>query len=206
MIRSDITCAQKFPLKNLPHVFSVLFLLLISAGAMAQNEWTLDLKSGINIPTEEIEEAELKTGYGIEGTLSYEVTNYLSAYAGWGWSKFSSVRSFAGEDLDFEETGYTAGIRFNYPTTTSKVTYMVGVGGLYNHIEIEDSAGEIIADSGHGFGTQVETGIIIMLGKHFQFIPYGRYRSLPGEFDLDHTITSIDLRYLTFGIGLSWTL
>src|SRR5688500_13887833 len=127
MRRSKNINRPGFRIKALTVLYTGLFMLLLTTNVKAQNEWSFDIKSGVNIPTGEIEEAELKTGYGIEGTISYAVTNYLSGYAGWGWNKFSSERSFAGENLDFEETGYTAGLRFNYPTTTAKVTYMVGL-------------------------------------------------------------------------------
>lgn len=191
-----------FPVERI--TVMVVFILLFFNYLPAQHVWSLSVKSALNIPTEKMEKAEFKTGAGIEGTLSYKITSFLSAYAGWGWNKFSAEQSFAGNEVDFEETGYTAGVQFHYPTTISRFTYMVGVGAVYNHMEIEDNEGAVIADSRHEFGTQVETGVIIMAGKHFQFIPYARYRALPGEFTLDQTITNIDLRYFSFGLGLSW--
>src|SRR5688500_16389056 len=105
-----------------------LFLLLYSKEITAQKEWAVTLKPGVNIPTEQIAGTDLSTGFGVEGTISYEFSNFLTGYGGWGWNKFSAEHSFAGDDIDFEETGYTFGIQFNYPTTITKVTYMLSVG------------------------------------------------------------------------------
>ena len=190
--------------KKIWYVSYCLIFFFLSPAAQAQNEWSLTLKSGVHIPTEEFDAADLKTGFGLEGTLSYEVTSFLSAYAGWSWNRFAATQSFAGSDVDFEETGYTFGVQFQYPATVSRITYQVSLGGLYNHLEIEDNSGNTIADSGHGLGTQVETGIIIMLNKHFHLTPYGRYRLLPSDFELDHKTTSLDLRYISIGLGLSY--
>lgn len=198
------TCLKLKKKKLLVLIMSCLFMLY-AMESQAQKEWGITIKSGINIPTEKFGGAELQNGLGAEGVLSYEFTNFLSAYGGWSWNQFSAKESFAGKDPDFEETGYAFGIQFNYPTTTSNVTYIVGIGGLYNHIEIEDVNGNIIADTGHSLGAQVETGILIILGKHLQLTPYGRYRTLSDEFEMDTQIVPVDLNYLSAGLGLTWT-
>jgi hypothetical protein len=192
-------------MKSLGVVVCGFFLMLHAVESQAQKRWGITFKSGIDIPTEEFGGAELNSGAGGEAVLLYEITNFLSAYGGWSWNKFSAGNSFAGDDAAFEETGYTYGIQFNYPATTSQITYIVGIGGLFNHIEIEDVGGKLVADTKHKLGAQVETGILIILGKHLQLTPYGRYRTLSDEIEIDTRITPVNLNYLSAGIGLTWT-
>ena len=85
---------------------------------------------------------------------------------------------------------------------------MVGGGGIYNHIETENEAGDIIDDTGHGLGWQVETGLVIPVGHHnrWQLIPAVRYRALSREIDIEGTKTAADLTYFSVGMGVSWTV
>ncbi len=185
-------------------LISLFVIVLLSTQLSGQGKWQLGIKSGMNFPTTEFGNSDLKTGIGGEMSLGYQFTNLLSAYTGWGWNHFSADQSFAGADVDFEETGYTLGVRFNYPTTISKVTYLVGIGGLYEHIEAENLEGIRIGDTGHGLGVQFEAAVAIGLGRHFQLTPYGRYRSLSTDFSIDNVTTPVDLKYLSAGIGLTY--
>jgi hypothetical protein len=184
---------------------SVLLVLLSSNFAQSQSRFSLMLGSGANFPTEKLGDANLKTGFGFEGTVSYRFLQHLSVYAGWGWNKFSAKQSFAGSDIDFEETGYTYGLRFAHPIAAeSKIKYVIGAGGVYNHIEVEDNKGEVIADSGHGLGWELDAGVSVPIGKHLSIIPGVRYRSLSRRIKTGNVNTSVDLNYISAGVGLSW--
>ncbi len=72
-------------------------------------------------------------------------------------------------DTDFEETGYTFGLQFIHPLGTSeKISYLIRAGGIYNHIEVENSAGDITADSGHGLGWEIGAGVQVYFGKQLE--------------------------------------
>lgn len=200
----NISRKLRFPLTRIIASLAGITLLFCSVELEAQDKWSLTIKPAVNVPAKEIQGTELATGYGIDGSLSYGITDFLALNAGWGWNKFSADNSFAGNDMDFEATGYTLGIQFNYPTTPSKITYSVGVGGIYNHIEIENSNGDIVADSGHDLGAQVEAGISIKAGNHFALVPFARYRALSNEFNMDQTTQAFKLQYFSAGLGLSW--
>jgi hypothetical protein len=79
------------------------------------------------------------------------------------------------------------------------------LGGTYNHIEIENNAGDIIIDSGHGLGWQAEGGLVIPLSEKFSLLPTIRYRSLNRDIEIENVSTSVDLNYLSVGVGLSWS-
>jgi len=83
---------------------------------------------------------------------------------------------------------------------------MVRGGGIYNHIETENSSGKIINDTGHQLGWRLGTGITIPLTKNNKLflIPEVSYRSLAGEIKTGDIATSVHLRYVSAGVGLTY--
>ncbi len=180
------------------------FFVLYQTEAQAQNRWGAEFRSGVDFATKDIEDADLKTGFGFEGAIAYRLMPHLAAYVGWSWNHFEVDQSFAGIDASFEETGYTFGLQFIHPIGKSDICYLFRAGGTYNHIEIENKEGEIIIDSGHGLGWQAEAGFMIHLSENFSLLPSVRYRSLSRDIDINNVSTSIDLNYVSVGVGLSW--
>ncbi len=172
----------------------------------AQNPWSAELRPGVNFATQDLGDAELKTGIGFEAALGYRFMPHLGAYVGWGWNQFKSDNpSFVGTgEFDFEETGYIFGIQFIHPfSANSKLSYLLRLGGIYNHIEVENTAGDIIADSGHGLGWELGAGIVLDLGSQWNLRPQLGYRSLSRDLNIATTTTSVELNYFTFGVGIA---
>lgn len=186
-------------------VLALSAVLTVTNKTYAQDRWGLTLRGGADFATAKLGDADLKTGFGFEGSVSYRFLSHLHAQAGWSWNKFKTNQSFAGSDVDFEETGYLAGLQFIHPIADSKFSYLVGAGATYNHIETENPEGDIIADSGHGFGWQAEAGISIEVFKHWKLIPSVRYRALSRELKIDETITPVDLKYIATQLGITWS-
>lgn len=174
-----------------------------SQTSFAQDRWSIELRPGINIATKKLGSADLKTGFGGEGTVAFRFLPHLAVYAGWGWNKFGSDQQLNGTELEYEETGYTYGLQFTHPIKDSRMSLMVRAGGLENHIEVENG-NDIIADSGHGFGWQVEGGLVMPLGEKLRVMPCVRYRSLSRDLTIEGVKTSADLNYLSAGLGLSY--
>lgn len=184
----------------------LLALLLTAAFASAQDRWNVELRPGVSFATGDFGSANLKTGLGIEGTVNYRFMPHLSAYAGWGWNHFAADPSATGKEFDYEETGYIMGLRFVSPVGESGLSYKVGAGAIFNHVEVEDNAGERIADTGHGAGWQVEAGLAIPLSASLVLTPDVRYRSLSREITMGTTTASVDLNYASVGVGFAWSL
>ena len=204
------TSEVKFKLSGLPKKNSKVFisaviLLLISSAVIAQKKWSVELRPGVNFATAKLADADLKTGFGFEGAFAYKFMPHLAAYAGWSWNKFAANKSFAGNNVDFEETGYSFGLQFIHPIKKSKISYMIKGGGTYNHIETENSEGKIINDTGHGLGWQVGGGMTILIGKRWLLIPEVRYRSLSRDIKIGDGTTPVDLNYISTGIGISYS-
>ena len=183
----------------------ITMFVVVSLTTVAQKKWAFELKPGINFPTKHLGDAKLKTGYGFEGAFSYKFMPCLSAYAGWSWNKFSADKSFLGNNVDFEETGYSFGLQFLQPIDNTFIVYMVKAGGTYNHIETENNEGKIINDTGHGLGWQLGAGLPIYLNKRFIIIPECRYRSLSRNVDINEASTPVQLNYVSASIGLSYS-
>ncbi|PKD16237.1 opacity protein [Salegentibacter salinarum] len=192
-------------MKTLKACFIGIILLFSTVNLSAQEKWSAELRPGINFATSDLGDAELKTGYGAEVALGYRFMPHLGAYVGWGWNQFSSDNnSFAGTgDTDYEETGYTFGLQFIHPIAESATSYLIRIGGIYNHIEVENSTGDITADSDHGLGWEIGAGIQVDLGGDWNLRPQVGYRALSRDLDLGSVTTNVDLNYFTIGIGIA---
>jgi hypothetical protein len=183
-----------------------LLCLLVSqiTSANAQNRVTMQFRPGVSFPTTDLGNADLKIGAGFELLAGYRFMKHVSVYAGWGWNRFTSGESFAGSKTDFEETGYVVGLQFIHPFYEDlPFDYFVKGGAIYNHIEAEDADGKIFADSGHGFGFQVETGWSFSLGESWRIIPGIKYQTLSRSLDVDGVSYSVDMNYLSVGATIS---
>jgi hypothetical protein len=161
---------------------------------------SFEFRPGVAIATEDLADASLGTGFGIEGTLSYRFMQHLSVYGGWDWHRFTSDASFAGNDVDIEETGYAFGLMFQHPIGNSAIAMRLRAGGTYNHIEIEDSDGALITDSEHGLGWEAGAGLAVTISG-WELSPGVRFRSLDRDFEIGSATTSGVLRYAAVEVG-----
>ena len=185
---------------------NVLIIFLLFNQTIAQDKWSLEFRPGINYATQNIADADLGLGFGAELTIAYSFMPHLAAYAGWSYNNFAVDQSFAGTDASFEETGYTFGLQFIHPIEETGLSYLVRAGGIYNHIEVENTEGNIISDSKHGLGWQAEAGLVIQLSDKFSLLPSVRYHLLNRDIEINNVSTSVDLNYVSVGVGLSLSL
>jgi len=187
-------------------LLSLVILFFIISLSVAQEKWSLELRPSTNFSTQDLADAQLKTGFGLEFTVSYNFMEHLGAYVGWGYNVFNSDNdSFTGTgDTDFDETGYSFGLQFIHPIGSSgKLSYLIRAGGVYNHIEVEnDAVGDIIADSEHGLGWEVATGLQISLGDNWKLRPQVGYHALSRDIEIG-SVTTVDLNYVAVGVGIA---
>lgn len=179
--------------------------LLPTTGA-AQARWSLDVRAGAAFPTEDLGAVELDTGLGFEATVGYRLLPHLSAYAGWDWHRFGAGDALAtGGEL--EETGYAAGFRFEHPfagETGNGPAYRLRAGVTFNHLEVEDDGGDIVADSGHGAGFELGAGVTFPLGDEWRLAPGLRWRTLTRDLEAGSVSEEVTLSYLALEVGLTW--
>ncbi len=185
----------------------VLALIALPATTHAQDRWRLEARTGAAFTTQDLADASLDPGFGFEATIAYKFMPHLAAYAGWDWYHFSTSQgSFGGPASDLEETGYAFGMRFEHPIGgMERVALRLRAGGTYNHVEIENGAGETIGDSGHGLGWEAGAALGIVLGQSWELSPGVRYRSLTPDLDFAGAATVGTLEYVAVEIGVSRT-
>jgi hypothetical protein len=184
-------------------------LALLPAAGLAAQRVTLDVRGAVALPTTTLAEADLPTGLSLGGTVALRLMPHLSVYGGWDWLRFGGVSSFAGVDDDFEETGYTFGLRFEHPfagEADGGLHYRAEVGGTYKHIEIENAAGDPVADTKHDLGYEGGFGLVLPLGNGPRLVGMARYRSLSRDFVIGTETTAGNLRYIALELGVSWPL
>lgn len=180
----------------------VILAFCMSITSISQNRWSVEFRPDINFPTEKFGDSKMDTGFGFEFMGAYRTMEHLSIYAGWSFNTFNIQDS----DYDLDETGYTFGLQWIHPLGLStSLSYLLRGGATYNHIEIENTQGDIISDSRHGFGYQLEAGINYNLGNHWDLRPTIRYRALSRDLDIEGTMATVDLNYLSFGLGIAKT-
>lgn len=183
-------------------------IFIAATSLTAQSSWSVDLRAGPAFATQEAADSDLDTGFGFEGTLAYRFLPHLAGYAGWDWHTFGASDSLAGLEADIEETGYVAGLRFEHPLAGESgpgPAVRLHAGATYNHIEIEDDDGEIVADSGHGFGWEAGAGLSFPVSDALRLTPGVRYRALSRDVDVDDVTIGVDLRYVAAEVGVSWS-
>jgi hypothetical protein len=188
--------------RALPAVLALSFIALPSA-AQSQHRLRFELRWGAAVATSKLADASLGTGFGFEGIVGYRIQPHLSVYAGWDWHGFTADASFAGADNDFEETGYAFGIQFQHPLGSDDLALQLRAGGTLNHIEIENTAGDMVADSKHGLGWEAGAGVAWHLGNRWQLAPGVRFRSLSRDFRIGAITTAAKLEYLLLDVGFS---
>jgi len=186
-------------------ILSIALVILISASTLAQeNEkrFGVEINGDVSFVSSDLAGASLNTGLGYEVILQYRFMPFTSVYGGWGYSHFNANESFAGNDIDFEQTGYILGLQFKHPIGKSPVSYFVRAGALYCHIETENNDGDIISDTGHGIGWQAAAGIEVALGKNWSLAPGLKYNWLSGETDFEGANYQLDHRYVAARLGI----
>ena len=185
-------------------VLLAMAFLLFSYNLKGQEKWSVEFRPGLNFPTSNIGNTSTQVGFGFELTGAYKIMPHLSAYAGWGLNQFKGEDNLAAENFTFEERGYTFGFQIIKPIGTSTFSYVGSAGAIYNHIELENTAGNIKGDTGHGFGWQIAAGIDYEFASNLSFRPMLRYRSLTRDLEIANVSSELKLNYISFGIGLAW--
>jgi opacity protein-like surface antigen len=194
---------KKFKNVALVSVFLWIVLLVFPSYSVAQEKWRIAFRPGIDFSTGELSDTQHGIGYGLEATISYKFQKHLSVFAGWSFNSFPAKESFAGDNGEFDESGYSFGFRFVYPIANTKFNYLIGAGGTYKHIELKNFERNVVANSGYGFGWQAEAGFSYEIVKRFAIMPTIRYSSLSRDIVIGSNKTPINLNYVSVGAGIA---
>jgi opacity protein-like surface antigen len=184
-------------------IFSMIILLSLASYAQnSSKKLGIELNGGASFPLSELSHTKLNPGVGFEAIFHYRFIPHLGVYTGWGWNKLSADKSFSGDDVCFEETGYILGLQFIHPISNSSFSYYVRGGGVYKHIETENAEGDIINDTGHGLGFQAAGGIAYDFGKNWSLTTGARYNMLNRDADFEGVNRKLNYQYISVNLGI----
>lgn len=189
-------------MKNWTHIACVLIVLIGSISVSAQERWSAEFRPGINFPTTDLGMANLETGFGFELVVAYKLMPHLKASAGWGWNEFKTEAMDSRPQIVLGESGYTFGFELTLPVSKSPLTYYLYGGGLFEHLELENKTTGSKDDTDFGLGWQLGGGVNYEFAPNWSVRPDLRFRSLSRDNELAGLPGTIDLRYISFGIGL----
>lgn len=168
----------------------------------AQGPWGFEFHANGGISTQDDARDTHENGFGFGATVQYRFLPHLAAYTGWDYSHFSALPAIAGPDMDLEETGYVMGLRFEHPFREGgRTSGWLRGGATYNHLELEDVSGDIVADSGHGWGWDFGAGIALPLGNRWNVTPGIRYRSISRDLEQGEVATTVELQHVSLEVG-----
>ncbi len=184
-------------------LLTAIMSVFLYSGNAQENEkrFGFEVSTGASMATKKLGGSTLNPGVGFEGIFHYRFMPHLGAYGGWGWNKFGADESFAGSNMDFEETGYVLGLQFKHPIGQRNTSYYLRAGGLYNHIELEND-GDVTHDSKHGFGWQLAGGFDFQLGKNWSLTPGIKFNALNRDVENEGVNVPLELNYLQVRIGI----
>jgi hypothetical protein len=165
--------------------------------------WDLDVRGTGAIPITRFAGAELEAGIGFGGTAAVRVGAGLFVYGGWDWIRLSAPESFAGTDRTFQESGYAAGVRAEYPRA-SEVRYRIEVGPTFRRVAVLSDDGDLVVESSYDWGVEAAAGLILPLSEAWKMTPSGRLRWHATEFSFDGERIDGVLRYAALDFGLSY--
>jgi opacity protein-like surface antigen len=188
------------------HLLTISTILIVfnSLTIAQENRFSFELNTGASYATRSLGGTDLNIGGGFEGIFAFKLMPHVQLLGGWGWNKFTAEESFAGPEMDFEETGYIFGLQFKHPIPKSDLLYFVRFNGLYNHIEIENNDGDIIDDTGHGIGWQIASGIAIPVNSKWTLTPGIKFNSLNRSIESTSYSKSLQQNYISLRVGMEY--
>ncbi len=170
-----------------------------STQAQAQSRFSVEVRGGAAVPTQQLGAQDLKTASTVEFTAAYRIVQPVSIYAGWDWFR-APLEKKMGDIEDADATGYAFGVRLDGPAVGT-VTPWVRAGGLYNHVELEGDTTDARISSKHKLGWEVGAGVSMPIKGRWSLTPGVRYRSFSPV--LDQLGPDPRLSYLTFEVGFA---
>jgi hypothetical protein len=136
---------------------TTLLIVTTFCVAQAQSRLALELRAGPAFPTADMSTPTFHTGAGFGAALNFQVLPAILFYAGWDWHHFAFDKPFSGNEYEAADSGYTVCVQFQRPMAGALASW-IRAGVIYNHIEVENPEGSIVAGSGDELGWEVRRG------------------------------------------------
>ena len=194
-------------MKSLIRIALLAAIPAFATSVSAQQPWTVELRGGAAFPTVDMV-GDLGTGNGvaIEGAVTYDFLPFLGVFVGWDWVGFTPEESFAGTDIDFEGTGYLAGLRYERAVTDAlPFEVWLRTAVRYDHLELENDAGDIVAGTDRDVGLDVGLGLAFAINESWVVTPGVRYRAITHDVQTSPRQTDeAEFRHVIADVGIAY--
>lgn len=160
------------------------FLFIISSQLVGQNKLAIELRGGVDFPTQDFGTLDIDAGSYFQIAVGYPIVSNLGAFAGVHLAGYPEMSTGSSSDNLFAETGYFAGLELSMPLTENKLDMFFRGSIMKNAINVFDDDGDKLAESSGKIGWQFEAGLDFSIGNNWSIRPGLRYH------ELDQTITN----------------
>jgi opacity protein-like surface antigen len=176
-----------------------------TAKAQASLPLSFEGRVGAVIPTGDWGDLA-KTGYGLNGNVTFNVTPIIGIYGGYTWNRFDVSDDLGGDvgDAKFTEQGFDVGLkaRFASPAGGLPLTPFFRAGAIFHKIKLSDDDASISGDTKIGF--DVGGGAEIAVSPRISLTPQVGYSQFnPGDDEDVDSEDSIDVSNVHVGVGIN---
>lgn len=193
-------------MKKTMFAFAALAAVAFAGTARAQTALPLSFEGrvGAVLPTGDWGELA-KTGIGLNGNVTFNVTPVVGIYGGYTWNRFGVDDDLgAVDDAKFTEQGFDVGLKARFASPTGMpVTPFFRGGAIIHKIRVSDDDASFSGDYKVGF--DVGGGVEIPLAPRIMLTPqvgYSQFDPSDDEDEVDDESVSVSNVHLGVGINI----
>jgi opacity protein-like surface antigen len=193
-------------MKKTTFAMAALAALALAGSAQAQSALPLSFEGRVGAVLPSGDWGELaKTGIGLNGNVTFNVTPVLGIYGGYTYNRFGVDEEFGeGEDFNFTEQGFDVGLkaRFAGPTGLGATPFFRG-GAIFHKIGVSEDDVSVSGDYKLGF--DVGGGVEIPVSPRIMLTPqvgYSQFNPADDD-DLEPGEEEINVSNIHLAVGVS---
>lgn len=186
-------------------VVAALTILTPGPGAGQLRPFTFEVRGGLEVPLEELREADRSWAGNVGGGSSfsldfaYSLSWYVAAYGGFGQHRFACPATGCGREADLVATGIDLGLRFLMGTGPVVPWLRGGVVSYRVEGTVPTASGPTEVVSSRAAGVEGGVGLAIRMTDRLTLTPGVRYVRMTPDFSGPG---ALPMRYLITDVGL----
>lgn len=191
-------------MKKTTFALAALAAVAFAGTAQAQSSLPLSFEGRVGAVLPQGDWGKLaKTGIGLEGNVTFNLTPVVGVYGGYTWNRFDVDDALGGSDTGrFTEQGFDVGLKARFASPTGLPVTPFFRGGAIFHKIGADLGGGLKDSSDTKLGFDVGGGVEIAVAPRITLTPQVGYSQFnPGS--SDSAEDDIDVSNVHLGVGLN---